>query len=430
MSALLEQVKEFVRHPEKIHHRDVLSMLPNTLFIQTGLHTTIGAALTIIDQLSTYSSLQFKTIALIRDIYDRDPKREFLDQILRIENEKITIIKDVYTYPSIPPRLVTEYTYIHGNYVITRRDIELNDYIHPISHTTNSILLIAPTYFTYNVQTATDNAYMSDVEFNCKEVLKESYELYSKLKAEGVDIHLFYHEEFHDTPDALFPNNWFSTHRIDGSSLMVLYPMKAENRRKEKRKDIIDNLSNIYPNKLDLSYFEERAKYLESTGSIVLDRVKKVAYMAISERSHIEVGEEWSKLLNYKLITFHATDSNHKPIYHTNVVISIGTKWIVVCLDVIRDPQEKQMVLNSLSSLEKEIIVISDNQHEKFCANILEIQGKNKKIVALSETAYKAFTEQQINTIESLGTKFVPISIPTIEIIGGGSIRCMIAELF
>jgi len=242
----------------------------------------------------------------------------------------------------------------------------------------------------------------------------------------------FSHEAYHDTPDALFPNNWFSTHKINSKSTMCLYPMKALNRRKEKRKDIINYLQNLYPNMINLSIFEENdpPKALESTGSLVLDRIKKIAFMVQSERSHIETATEWSKIFSYELITFDAVDESGKPIYHTNVVLSIGTGWIVVCLEVISDEKQRNLVQSSLESLGKEIIYISQEQQKNYCANILELMKlNNEKIIALSKTAFKSFTESQIERLQNYA-KLIPINIENIEKIGGGSVRCMIAELF
>jgi hypothetical protein len=336
-------------------------------------------------------------------------------------------------YSGVLPRLVTEYNLVEGKYVASfRRDVELAEYIGSDfnNQITGSILVVAPTNFEYNLQTAKDNTYMKNEVVILKDILKESYEFYSKLKSEGVDVHVFYHEKYHGTPDALFPNNWFSTHRKNGKPYIVLYPMKAENRRKERREDIINYLKQYYPTVIDLTNFEkEEGSYLESTGSLMLDRINRVAYVALSERSKLEVARHWAKKLNYSLVTFHANTRQGPPVYHTNVVMAIGEKWVVVCYDVIKNEKERDSLEKTLKNSGREIIQISLEQQENFCGNILELKGKSSNIIALSETAYNHFTKEQITTLEKYA-KLVSININTIEAIGGGSIRCMIAELY
>jgi len=336
-------------------------------------------------------------------------------------------------YDGTLPRLVNEYNWVGEKYVPSfRRDVELAEYIESDFKTqiTGSILVVAPTNFEYNVDAAKDNTYMNKVEMTLKDVLKEYYEFYSKLRGEGVDVHLFDHEKYHGTPDALFPNNWFSTHRKNGKPYLVLYPMKTENRRKERREDIINYLKQYYPTVIDLSKLENEAgNYLESTGSLILDRINRVAYVALSERSKYEVARTWSKKLNYSLITFHTNTRQGPPVYHTNVVMAIGEKWVVVCFDVVKDEKERKALEKSLIESGKEIVTLSLEQQENYCANVLELKGKNGNIIAISQTAYDHLTNDQIEKLQKY-SKLVPMKINTIEAVGGGSVRCMIAELF
>jgi len=203
--------------------------------------------------------------------------------------------------------------------------------------------------------------------------------------------------------------------------------MKAVSRRREKRRDLIESLSTLYPFQHDFSYFEESSKFLESTGSIVLDRVNKVAFMVISERSSLDVVKAWGELLNYHVVAFEASSRN-APIYHTNIVLSIGCNWVVVCYEVIH-PDQREHVKASMEKLGKEIIEITENQLNNFCGNILELKGHSGTIIAMSSKSYQAFTPNQLSILEK-SSKIVTASIPVIERIGGGSVRCMIAELF
>jgi len=244
---------------------------------------------------------------------------------------------------------------VNGVFVMTRRDVELNEYLTE-AQSSQSILMVAPTDFSFNIQTSSDNVYMNNITVTAKDVLLEFYELYSKLKNEGINIHLFCHEVYHNTPDAIFPNNWFSTHKLYSRSTICIYPMKAPNRRNEKRKDLIEYLETLYPNVVDLSSFENNnpPKALESTGSLVLDRRNKKAFMAESERSHNDTAREWAKYFQYELISFNSYDESGKPIYHTNVVVSIGTEWVVICLEVIPENQREKVKL-AIESLKKKL---------------------------------------------------------------------------
>jgi len=306
---------------------------------------------------------------------------------------------------------------------------------------TNTVLMVAPTCFSYNIETAIDNAFMKNTPLSDlssidlqKKVLQEFSSLHLALTQSGVHVQLFTHETYHQTPDAVFPNNWFSTHNNleFGAPTMILYPMKAISRRRERRSSIITHLSQRYNNIINLTTSEYGTKphYLEGTGSIILDRINRIAYVLISERSHQESCAEWGKVTGYQLITFHASDSKGIAIYHTNVALSIGTTIAIICADSIQDQAERTNVLNTLKSSGKEIILISLEQMSNFCGNVLELSTKDGEIIVMSTTAYNNFTLEQKTIILKHVKNIVHADISLIETIGGGSVRCTLAELF
>jgi len=292
--------------------------------------------------------------------------------------------------------------------------------------------MVSPKAFRWNPETAMDNAFMqagTDESTSLLKVNQEHETLVSTLKARGVEVVLFSHELEDNIPDAVFPNNWFSTHDINGKSTIILYPMKAISRRLERSESVIRELIKTYTVLHNISHLEQQGLFLESTGSLVLDRINHVAYLSISERSHMEAAKEWSKIVGYSLVSFSSTDLYGKAIYHTNVVMSIGTSWALVCSESIADKKERDTVLSSLRDSGRTVIEISkEKAFTYFCANILELQGSECKIVALSKNAFDNLGVIR-NKLEQFVT-LVPTDIHTIERIGGGSVRCMIAELF
>ncbi|KAF2070088.1 hypothetical protein CYY_008597 [Polysphondylium violaceum] len=307
----------------------------------------------------------------------------------------------------------------------------------------NSILMVQPTNFELNVQAVADNYFMNkpDDKIDVPQMaLKEFTNYYNAIKSKGVDIQLFKPADGVETPDCLFPNNWFSTHskeEMDQESnkeTLCLYPMCHLNRRLERRPNIIEFLKSRYPadqlNLVDLTESEKDGIYLEGTGSFVLDRVNRNAYICISQRSHKTLAMEWAQKMGYNLVSFTSVDAHGKVIYHTNVIMAICSKFAVICLDSVEDVVEKQNLISTLSKTHT-IIDITKEQVNNFCGNVIEVVGsENKKYLVASTTAWNAFTEKQQEQINQLVDGVIAEDIPTIQSVGGGGIRCMIAELF
>ena len=257
----------------------------------------------------------------------------------------------------------------------------------------------------------------------------------------GAVVHLFTHEKWHRTPDALFPNNFFSTHAAPElrpiPTTLVLYPMKAPNRRKERRPEFLHRICAFqrYARVVDMSPYEEQehSRFLEGTGSLVLDRINKVGYVAESSRSDPEVAYDWARELGYDLELFRAVDENGMPIYHTNVMMAIGTHSAVVCGESIRDPNTRAHIIDRLKAGgTRNVIDISLEQVKRFCGNILELESwEGRQVWVMSTQARNAFTDEQRDILEDGSQQAIAhADISTIERIGGGGVRCSIAELF
>ncbi|TQV87943.1 citrulline utilization hydrolase CtlX [Aliikangiella coralliicola] len=293
-----------------------------------------------------------------------------------------------------------------------------------------AVVMVRPHHFRSNPETTSDNTFqVQQSELNQNETsiraLEEVTNAVSILRSHGVTVHLF--EDIKKlTPDSVFPNNWFSTH-ADGS--IGIYPMYFANRRKERKKEIIELLKSQYRVEkiIDYSHFENKNIFLEGTGSVVLDHINRIAYAVKSNRTSFEALTAFCSDFNYRPMFFEARDKSGTPIYHTNVFLSIAEKFALVGLDLIPDKAERQQVLNLLVSSGKEVIELSSNQIENFTANALELTSSQGKLLAISRTAFRALTQSQISTIEKYA-KPVVIDIPTIES-AGGSIRCMLAGI-
>ncbi|KAA3651604.1 MAG: amidinotransferase [Bacteroidetes bacterium] len=294
-----------------------------------------------------------------------------------------------------------------------------------------TILMIHPENFGFNVETAKSNAFQQQSKLNVDEIqAKAKLEFTNMAKVlmnHGVTVLSFQDTENPIKPDAIFPNNWVSFHD-DGK--VVLYPMEAKNRRLERRLDIIEALSEVYEVKeiIDLSYFESENKFLEGTGSMILDRVNKIAYACLSPRTHIEPFLEFCNKLGYKPAYFNAADENNKAIYHTNVMMSVGEFFAVVCLDAIQDANQREYLVRMLKKTHHTVIDISIKQMKSFAGNILQVKGKDACLI-MSTTAFDCLTTDQLDEISDY-VEIIPIDIPTIEQIGGGGVRCMMAEVF
>lgn len=300
-----------------------------------------------------------------------------------------------------------------------------------MNQSTSNILMIRPVSFGFNEQTAGSNAFQNKHhnELNAQtQAAKEFDGFVQILRDNGVNVIVINDTTEPHTPDSIFPNNWVSFHD-DGA--VFLYPMQAANRRLERREDIITRLQGDFKiNHIeDLSGFEADAQFLEGTGSMVLDRQNKIAYACLSPRTDKEVLDEFCEKAGYKAVTFNAFDENGIAIYHTNVLMGIGTKFAVVCLDSITDNTEKQIVINSIQASSKALIEISFTQMNQFAGNLLEVKNTSgQTLIVLSKTAYGAFTDEQKSLLSKYG-KLVYADINTIETIGGGSARCMMAEV-
>ena len=302
---------------------------------------------------------------------------------------------------------------------------------------TRQLMMIRPAAFSRNKETAINNYFQVDAELNAEEVQKrviqEFEDFVQKLREVSIDVYVFEDTQDPVTPDSIFPNNWVSFHQ-NGS--VILYPMFANNRRLERRRDLIDNLTNHFEVKKifdDLLSFESQQKFLEGTGSLVLDRVNKIAYACYSSRTKDEVILAFEKLTDYTVIRFKAY-KNHEgqrlPIYHTNVMMSIGDFFVLICAEAIDDLNERERVLESFRNQSKEIILIYDYQLNDFAGNILQVKNKNDLFfLVMSTRAFQSLNTQQKVQLEKYGT-LLHSDLTTIEMLGGGSARCMIAEIF
>ena len=307
--------------------------------------------------------------------------------------------------------------------------------------------MIRPVRFSYNSQTAVNNAFQESgipEELSQRQALKEFDAYVEMLRNEGIEVMVVEDTATPHTPDSIFPNNWLSLHSAEeladvGSRVAVLYPMFAENRRAERRQDIIEALTGADAPScasaalLDLTYYEKRNLFLEGTGSLILDRNEHLAYACQSPRTCEEVLEEWSSKMGYDYFLFHAEDMNGNPIYHTNVMMSVGEQLAIVCLDAITDIEERMSLIELLEESDKEIVEISLEQMNEFAGNMLQLHtvkdGELKYIMVMSARAKDSLDQDQIEAIE----KYCKIVAPDLEFIernGGGSARCMLAEIF
>jgi len=297
----------------------------------------------------------------------------------------------------------------------------------------NAVLMIRPHTFQPNPETAADNAFQSagvaDVAERQSVAAQAQVEVAAvaaALRGEGVGVVMFDDRDGIDTPDSVFPNNWISTHD-DGR--VVLYPMAAPSRRRERRGDVVEGLRERYgvSQVLDLSPVELEGRYLEGTGALVLDHVHRIAYMARSGRANEAVLDQWCEAMGYTAEVFDTVDQAGQPIYHTNVVLSIATDFVVVGLSNIPDPAERARIAARLGETGRDVIEINRGQVAEFAGNGLELTGSRGRIFTLSTRALAALRPDQIAAIET-SARILPIGIPTIER-SGGSVRCMLAGI-
>jgi len=299
------------------------------------------------------------------------------------------------------------------------------------AQSTNSVLMIRPGRFYPNPETAADNAFQRNADGDSDALTplarKEFDGAVQTLRAAGVNVHVFEDTAEPEKPDAVFPNNWISTHH-DGR--VALFPMYSALRRRERRQDIIEEIRNHYQvtEVIDYSPFEDHGCCLEGTGSLVFDHLNKIAYVSHSNRSNPKVIQRFADDFTYEPITFTSIDSNGQPIYHTNVMMCIGTAFAIVGLETIRNKVERQQVRARLEKTEKEIVELSADQIANFAGNAIELHNKDgEKLLVLSSRADHALTEDQRKRL-SRYARLIPLELPTIEF-GGGSARCMIATI-
>jgi hypothetical protein len=294
-----------------------------------------------------------------------------------------------------------------------------------------AVLMVRPARFGSNPQTAATNAFQQSAPGNepdQTDVLQEFDALANTLERAGVEVLIAPDSEEPAKPDAIFPNNWVSFHR-DGT--VALYPMLAPNRRWERRDEILEQVVRAgrfhVSRTVDLTHREAEEKYLEGTGSVVLDRVNRVAYACSSPRTDLDVLGEFAQQLDYDLMTFDAVDASGAAVYHTNVMMAIGTGFAVVCAESIPNAAHREAVLGKLRATHHDIIEITQAQMARFAGNVLELAAP-AALVALSTTALRSLTGAQRRMLESHGS-LLPVSIPTVERCGGGGVRCMLAEI-
>ena len=301
---------------------------------------------------------------------------------------------------------------------------------------TNTVLMVRPVRFRMNEQTVVNNYFQEEMDLKNDEINRQAQQefdvLVEKLRTVGVKVIVVDDIYEQNTPDSIFPNNWITFHQ---NGDVAIYPMFAENRRRERREDILDkveaegfDIENVY----DYTDAEKENVFLEGTGAMVLDRVNRKAYCALSPRADEELFSEFCEDFEYTPVIFKAyqqVNNEQLPIYHTNVMMALGVDFAVVCLDTITDKSERKNLLHHLKEDKKEVINITPEQMCQYAGNMLQVQGKNSTYLVMSDAAYNALTPQQIQTIEK-HTQILHSNLETIETCGGGSARCMMAEVF
>ena len=302
---------------------------------------------------------------------------------------------------------------------------------------TSTILMVEPTAFYYNPETAVNNYFQTETTDSQEDIQKEALEefqgMVSALRSKGVNVITIKDTASPHTPDSIFPNNWISFH---DNGNVVLYPMFAKNRREERREEdvlsLLEEKGFHIDDVIDFTSAEEDEIFLEGTGSIILDREHELAYACISQRTDEDLLIEFCEELEYTPVIFHANQTvngERKPIYHTNVMMCIADKYAIICLDSIDDKKEKKAVCEYLLEAGKEIIAITETQMHQFAGNMLQVGGLGQSYLVMSQTAYNSLNQEQISKIEAYNP-ILPVKIDLIEKLGGGSARCMMAEVF
>lgn len=305
------------------------------------------------------------------------------------------------------------------------------------SQITNTLFMVRPISFRKNEETAENNYFQQDEdEISPNEIQERAlaeFDLFvEKLREKGIEVYVFDDRESDKTPDSIFPNNWISFHD-DGT--ILTYPMFAENRRLERRDDVIKKLQETFLVNMvqSFAHWENKGKFLEGTGSMILDRPNKITYASLSDRTNNDVLNVFCEKTGYEPVTFtsyQTVGGKRLPIYHTNVMMALGEDYAIVCLDSVDDTVERERLVFSIQKSGREIIEITENQMHQFAGNMLQVMNdRNERFTVMSLAAYESLAAVQIQTIEKYG-EIIYSPIPTIEKLGGGSVRCMMAEVF
>ena len=296
----------------------------------------------------------------------------------------------------------------------------------------SSVFLVRPAAFDYNEQTATSNVFQKKPTESIENIryraIQEFDAMVQLLKEHEIDVHVFEDTPQPPKPDAIFPNNWISLHE---NGKLILYPMLTSNRRIERSMDIVQTLKTKFMinEVIDFSSEEVKLRIVEGTGSIVFDHVNEIAYANRSDRTNEELVREVAATLGHQSIIFNAADAQTIPIYHTNVLMCVAEKFVIICLEAIQDEIDQELLLASFMKTEHKVIAISYTQMDAFAGNMLEVKNiKGESIVLLSQTAFNSLLPGQVDAITRF-TDVLPLSIPTIETYGGGSVRCMVAGI-
>ena len=297
--------------------------------------------------------------------------------------------------------------------------------------TTSHILMIRPVNFGYNAETAVNNAFqVQSTGHNIQQKARKEFDDFVFiLQKNGVDVTIVDDTPIPHTPDSIFPNNWISFHS-DGT--ILLYPMFAVNRRAERKEHVLDRIKEkfVVNKKVDLSIYETKNEFLEGTGSMVLDRENRIAYACISPRTDEKVLADFCIQMNFTPVVFNATDGNGYAIYHTNVLMCVADKYVVICLESVSDPAQNKLVAETIINSQKKIIPITIHQMDHFAGNMLQVENKDgEKLLIMSTQAYESLTNGQVEELSAYN-RIIHSPLTTIETNGGGSARCMMAEVY
>jgi len=306
-----------------------------------------------------------------------------------------------------------------------------------MAQATNTILMIRPAVFRSNEETAVNNYFQNSLSLSAEKVIdlaRNEFDTFiTQLREKGVKVIVVEDDPSLDTPDSIFPNNWISFHS-NGS--VALYPMFAENRRRERREEVLEAIENegfVIREVMDYTEAEQEGVFLEGTGSMILDRVNHTAYCALSPRANEDLFLEFCEDFDYYPIVFNAFQTvaqKRVAVYHTNVILCIGDDFAVLCLSCIDDVHQRKMVVAQLQGDNKEIIDITEEQMHQFAGNMLQVKGMgNQSLIVMSQSALDSLTPEQTKTLQKHG-ELIAAKLPTIETCGGGSARCMMAEVF